>query len=159
MYWFLKCLRQYADFHGRARRKEYWYFTLFSCVFTIVLMFVLYFATWSITYSADLALWVAFIGTFIWALALVIPCLAVDVRRLHDTGRRGILLLYVIVPAVISSVTSPAAYVSTLALWLNILASIIALIASVVIFIFYCQNGEEGENQWGPDPKEVDEES
>lgn len=122
-------------------------------------MFVLYFATWSITYSADLALWVAFIGTFIWALALVIPCLAVDVRRLHDTGRRGILLLYAIVPAVISSVTSPAAYVSTLALWLNILASIIALIASVVIFIFYCQDGEEGENQWGPDPKEPLEEA
>ena len=159
MYWFLKCLRQYADFHGRARRKEYWYFTLFYLLFTIALSFILYVATWSITYSADLALWVACMGILIWSLACVIPSLAVAVRRLHDTGRRGWTMLYVIVPSVISSVTSPFAYVSTLALWLNILASIITLIASVVIFIFYCQDGEEGENQWGPDPKEPLEEA
>ena len=89
----------------------------------------------------------------------MIPSLAVAVRRLHDTGRRGWTMLYVIVPSVISSVTSPFAYVSTLALWLNILASIITMIAGITLVVFYCQDGEEGENQWGPDPKEVAEKS
>lgn len=159
MYWFLKCLRQYADFHGRARRKEYWYFTLFYLLFMIVLAFILYAATWSITYSADLALWVACMGILIWSLACVIPSLAVAVRRLHDTGRRGWTMLYVIVPSLISSGASPFAYVSTLALWLNILASIITMIAGITLVVFYCQDGEEGENQWGANPKEVAEES
>lgn len=159
MYWFLKCLRQYADFNGRARRKEYWYFTLFYLLFLIALSFILYVATWSITYSADLALWVACMGILIWSLACVIPSFAVAVRRLHDTGRRGWTMLYVIVPSVISSITSPFAYVSTLALWLNILASIITIIAGIALVVFYCQDGEDGENQWGADPKEPLEEA
>lgn len=89
----------------------------------------------------------------------MIPSFAVAVRRLHDTGRRGWTMLYVIVPSVISSITSPFAYVSTLALWLNILASIITIIAGIALVVFYCQDGEDGENQWGADPKEPLEEA
>ena len=43
MNWFVKCLRQYADFSGRARRTEYWMFTLFNFIFSFVLGFVLAF--------------------------------------------------------------------------------------------------------------------
>jgi uncharacterized membrane protein YhaH (DUF805 family) len=67
-------LRQYVDFAGRARRKEYWMFTLVSVI--ISLMFGI----------LDGALGTAIPG-LPYGLAVLLPGLAVGVRQLHDTGR------------------------------------------------------------------------
>lgn len=94
MNWYLKVLNQYADFNGRARRKEYWMFALFNIIVGFVLSFI------------D-----GVIGTFhyetgmgilggIYSLGVIIPGLAVCVRRLHDIGKSGWMMLIVLIPIV-----------------------------------------------------------
>ena len=80
MGWYLKVLRQYADFQGRARRKEYWTFFLINTIVTIALVNVH-------TGLADL-----------YTLATLVPATAVSVRRLHDTGRSGFQLFLGLIP-------------------------------------------------------------
>jgi uncharacterized membrane protein YhaH (DUF805 family) len=92
MHWYLEAFRKFADFHGRARRKEYWMFMLFNVLFIMVAAVV-----------DVLTGTVGAIGTFglvggVYGLAIVIPGLAVTVRRLHDTGRSGWWLLISFVP-------------------------------------------------------------
>ena len=86
--WFLKCLKNYTNFSGRARRKEYWFFRL--------TIFLLVIATSII--DAILGTEVIFTGLFV--LATLIPDLAVSIRRLHDTGRSGWWLLISCVPLI-----------------------------------------------------------
>jgi uncharacterized membrane protein YhaH (DUF805 family) len=76
MEWFTKVVKDYAVFSGRARRKEYWMYTLFYIIFAVALSIV------------DSILGMVVLGT-IYSLALLIPSIAVTVRRLHDTGRTG----------------------------------------------------------------------
>ncbi|GLF99404.1 hypothetical protein SYYSPA8_33925 [Streptomyces yaizuensis] len=89
MNWYLTVLKKYATFSGRARRKEYWMFTLFHIVALIALTIV------------DLILWSpnSFLF-FLYAIATFLPSLAVTVRRLHDTGRSGWWILLNLVPLV-----------------------------------------------------------
>jgi uncharacterized membrane protein YhaH (DUF805 family) len=89
MKWYLKVLKQYADFNGRARRKEYWMFTLFHVIFTYALIF-LGIALMEATNSM-----VFVFLYFIYILALLIPALAVSVRRMHDVGKSG---WYILIP-------------------------------------------------------------
>ena len=94
MNWYLKVLKQYADFSGRARRKEYWMFALFNMIFAIVAMIldnVLGIAMEGIGYGPLYGLYV---------LAMFIPGLAVGVRRLHDVGKSGWMFLIVLIPFV-----------------------------------------------------------
>ncbi|MEU3333943.1 DUF805 domain-containing protein [Streptomyces sp. NPDC002144] len=90
MSWFLEVLKKYAVFSGRARRKEYWMYTLFVGIIYVVLS-VLSVATKSSAFSILLVIF--------W-LAILLPSLGVGVRRLHDTGRSGWWLLFGIVPLV-----------------------------------------------------------
>ena len=94
MSWYLKVLKNYAGFSGRARRQEYWFFALFNFIIAAALIFV------------D-----ALIGTFnpqtgmgalsgLYSLAVFIPTFAVTVRRLHDTSRTGWWLLLVFLPLI-----------------------------------------------------------
>ena len=80
MNYYLKVLQNYATFSGRARRKEYWMFTLFSIIISAALGFV-----------GGLS------GTMvignIYSLAVLIPTIAVGVRRMHDVGKSGWFLL------------------------------------------------------------------
>ena len=92
MNWYLEVLRKYAVFHGRARRKEYWYYQLFSIIIIVVLM-VIDFRLGS--YSGRNGIGV-FQGTY--SLAVFIPSLAVCVRRLHDVDRSGWWLLINLIP-------------------------------------------------------------
>lgn len=87
MQWYLKALRQYVDFTGRARRTEYWMFALFNLIIAIVLGVV------------DHFLRTGFIN-MIYSLAVLLPGLAVGARRLHDTGRSGWWQLVAIIPLV-----------------------------------------------------------
>lgn len=121
MNWYLEVLKKYAVFNGRARRKEYWFFYLFYLIFFMVLAF-LDGMTGSFSETAGIGM---FTGIFI--LAMIIPGLAVSVRRLHDTDRSG---------------------------WW-ILISLIPLIGGIWFLVLMVLDGTSGQNQYGPDPKEV----
>ena len=80
MKYYLKVLQNYATFKGRASRSEYWYFVLFNVIFSIVLGFVSGIVDLPILYT-------------IYSLALLIPSIAVAVRRMHDVGKSGWFIL------------------------------------------------------------------
>ena len=121
MNWYLEVLKKYAVFSGRARRKEYWYFSLFNLLISIVLA-VIDGMTGTLIAEANIGL----LGG-IYALAILIPFLAVSVRRLHDTDRSGWWLLIALIP----------------------------LIGAIVIIVFWAQDSQPGENQYGSNPKDA----
>ncbi|MFD3262254.1 DUF805 domain-containing protein [Paenibacillus lentus] len=88
MEWYLKVLKNYVGFEGRARRTEYWMFVLFNFIASFVLGFIGGF----IGLDSILA--------YIYSLAVLLPSLAVGARRLHDTGRSGWMLLLALIPLV-----------------------------------------------------------
>ena len=122
MNWYIEVIKKYAVFSGRARRSEYWYFVLFHIIVSIVLA-IIDVATGSFSPDTGYGL---FSG--IYTLAVIIPSLAVSVRRLHDTARTGWWILIVFVP----------------------------LIGAIVLLVFMVLNGKPGQNQYGENPKEVD---
>jgi len=121
MNWYLKVLKQYADFGGRARRKEYWMFALFNVIFLIVAIIldnVFGLTVGELPYGAFY---------FLYAIAVFIPGLAVSVRRLHDVGKSGWMILLMLIP----------------------------LIGAIWIFVLTVIDSNPGENKYGPNPKEV----
>lgn len=94
MNWYLEVLKKYADFGGRARRKEYWMFTLFNVLFSFVLGILDGFLG---TVSRDAG--IGLLGG-LYTLAVLLPSLGVSVRRLHDTDHSGWWLLIALVPCV-----------------------------------------------------------
>ncbi len=87
MNWYLTVLKKYAVFEGRARRTEYWMYTLFTIIAFIVCAIV------------DFTLFGApAVFYYLYALATLLPGLGVTVRRLHDTGRTGWWILLAFVP-------------------------------------------------------------
>lgn len=112
MNWYLAVLKNYAGFSGRARRKEYWMFTLISFVISLVLSII------GGLIGADFL-------AYIYAIAIIIPSLAVGVRRLHDTGRSGWWLLIALIP----------------------------LVGAIVLIVFLASEGKPETNQHGVNPK------
>ena len=94
MKYFLYCLQHYADFNGRARRSEYWYFVLFNLIISFVIGFTFGVIAGLLDMPALANL------AYLWSLAMFIPGLAVSVRRLHDIGRSGWWLLLSLIPLV-----------------------------------------------------------
>ncbi|MEM8898682.1 MAG: DUF805 domain-containing protein [Bacteroidota bacterium] len=94
MEWYLKVIRQYADFSGRARRKEYWMFRLFDLMIGV--------GAGVTDYLLDSKMYLGIYGTvyLLYRLVLFIPSLAVAVRRLHDVGKGGWFLLVVFIPVI-----------------------------------------------------------
>lgn len=121
MNWYLKVLKQYADFSGRARRKEYWMFVLFNMIFSIVAMIldnILGLTAGELPYGVFYCLYV---------LAVLIPGLAVAVRRLHDVGTSGWMILIALIP----------------------------IAGAIWLLVFMVSDSNSGENEYGPNPKEV----
>jgi uncharacterized membrane protein YhaH (DUF805 family) len=87
MKWYLQVLRKYALFNGRARRKEYWMFFLFNTVILIILQ-ILDIVNGKFVFGSDYGLFYT-----IYGLAIFIPYLAVSIRRMHDSGESGWVLL------------------------------------------------------------------
>src|SRR5262249_53533926 len=84
MHWYTDViLKKYADFEGRARRKEYWMFFVFNLIASAVL-YAIVFAIYASTKS-----FVAFALPVIYSLAIIVPSLALIVRRLHDQAKSG----------------------------------------------------------------------
>ena len=121
MNWYLKVLKQYADFSGRARRKEYWMFALFNFIFLIVALILDNILG---TTAGELPYGVFY---FLYALVVLIPGLAVAVRRLHDVGKSGWMILIALIP----------------------------IIGAIWLLVLMVTDGNPGENQYGPNPKEV----
>ena len=94
MEWYLKVLRQYADFNGRARRKEYWMFFLFNAIIVAILSLIDRFTG---TYSLE---WGSGLLSGLYSIAVLIPGLAVAARRLHDVGKSGWMLLIAFIPII-----------------------------------------------------------
>ena len=117
--WYLTVLKKYADFSGRARRMEYWMFSLISLL--IMLGLVIVDAMLGFEVGED----EIGILSAIYVLAVLIPSLAVSVRRLHDTDRSGWWVLIGIVP----------------------------FIGDIVLLIFFVLDGTPGDNRFGPNPK------
>lgn len=87
MEWYLKCLRQYTDFSGRARRKEYWVFTLINAIIAAVLVVI------------DLERGSQVLQS-VYSLLVFLPSLAVGVRRMHDIGKSGWWMLISLIPLI-----------------------------------------------------------
>ena len=83
MNWYLKVLKQYADFNGRARRKEYWMFFLFNMIINYGIIGI----------GAALNMPELSIVSTIYSLAVLLPAIAVGVRRMHDVGKSGWFIL------------------------------------------------------------------
>jgi uncharacterized membrane protein YhaH (DUF805 family) len=120
MDWYLHVLRSYAEFDGRAHRREYWMFVLFNVLFMIgagifdnVLGLTIGGARYGVVYT-------------MYGLFVFVPGLAVTVRRLHDSGKSGWMVLIVVIPVVG-------------AIWLLLLLA---------------KQGDSEANQYGPRPKE-----
>lgn len=132
MNWYVKALKQYVDFSGRARRREYWMFVLVNVVIVLVLSLIdtlLGTGGWraasgggSISASGNLGLL-----SGLYSLAVLLPSIAVAVRRLHDTDRSGWWFLLGFIP----------------------------IIGGIVLLVFYVLEGTRGPNRFGPDPKAV----
>jgi uncharacterized membrane protein YhaH (DUF805 family) len=118
MSWYLLALKKYAVFSGRSRRKEYWFFVLFSIIISIVLGVI------DAMIGTQTATGVGILSA-IYMLALLIPSIALSVRRLHDINRTGWWVLIGFIP----------------------------LIGTIVLIIFALLPGTPGNNDYGADPK------
>lgn len=111
MDYFIGALKQYADFKGRARRKEYWMFILIYMLIYIGLAVV------------DSVIGTAIL-TLIYSLIMLVPCISIAARRLHDTGRTG---------------------------WWQLI-SLIPIIGAIVLIVFLVQDSHDA-NDYGDNPK------
>lgn len=122
----------YANFSGRARRREYWMFTLINGLISLALYLPAMFlgfdpastATGEASTSVNPLVYI-FLGLYVlYSLAMLVPSLAVLVRRLHDTGKSGWWVLIGFIP-----------------------------LASLVLLVFTIMDSQPGANKWGPNPK------
>ena len=169
MEWMLLPLKRYAEFSGRSRRMEFWMFTLgvflLYLVFMVVAMVIGLGAMGMATSgSGGLAAggMMGFLGSMgilaivfvvIW-LGLIVPTLAVQVRRLHDTDRSGWWVMIYWGPVLLSWVLSvgAAANGSTGVSAIGGIVSLLGLIGAIVLLVFWCLPGTTGPNRYGPDP-------
>jgi uncharacterized membrane protein YhaH (DUF805 family) len=139
------CFDKYVEDRGRARRSEYWYFVLLNVLVMLALIVVcgIFFglayliAPTEMRYDDTISGTVLIIGGILYILyflATVLPYLAVTVRRLHDLNASGCYLLLFFLVSLIPYI------------------GLIAAIAQIVIF---AQPGTEGENKYGPDPRQM----
>ena len=160
MDWMLMPLRRYAEFSGRSRRKEYWSFALFIFLMYIVfgvLMTVLGAGAFmsmgagSGGGAAALGGGVMIIGGLfaIFGLAIIVPSIAVAIRRLHDTARSGWLILAPLAGYPIQIIGATMNSMS-----IAVLGSIISLGLAVMLLVFYFMDGTSGPNKFGSDPKD-----
>ena len=121
MNWYLEVLKKYAVFSGRARRKEYWFFVLFNIIIALALTFI-DFSTGLYDVESEVGLL-----SGLYSLAVLVPSIAVTIRRLHDTDRTGWWFLIAFVP----------------------------IIGVIVLLVFTVFDSMPGDNQYGPNPKDA----
>lgn len=120
MNYYIDVLKKYAVFSGRATRKEFWMFVLFNFIVSILVGIIS-------SIIAPIIGMNTLILSFLYALAIIIPSIAVGVRRLHDTNHSG--------------------------WWMFI--SFIPVIGTIILLVFFVIDSQAGENRYGPNPKGV----
>jgi uncharacterized membrane protein YhaH (DUF805 family) len=129
MDWMLLPLKRYADFEGRSRRKEYWMFQLGIVIAMIALVALVAIVGGGLDGMAEGGGLFAGIGAVIFGLfilAILLPSLAVQVRRFHDQDKSG---------------------------WF-VLMNFIPYVGGLIVLVFMFLEGTPGPNRFGPDPKE-----
>lgn len=111
---YIACLKKYAVFTGRARRKEFWMFALWNFLFSIAVA------------SLDSIVSAGGVLSCSFALAMIVPGVAVFFRRLHDIGKSAYWVFIALIP----------------------------LVGGVILLCFMVRKGDVGENAYGPDPKD-----
>ena len=124
MNWYLTVLRNYAVFSGRARRKEYWMFALFNIIFLIVAVIIDNILGTKFEMNG-ITLPYGYVYT-LYTLSILVPGLAVMVRRLHDVGRSGWFFFIAFIP----------------------------LAGPIWLLVVLCTDSDRGVNNYGPNPKE-----
>lgn len=130
MNWYLKVLKEYANFKGRARRSEYWYFCLVNVLVSFGFMALDNVLGFNFSYEMPgqglqtLPYGYLYIA---YAFVVLIPSLAVAVRRLHDIGKSGWTYLWALIP----------------------------LLGAIYVIVLLAKDSMPGENQYGPNPKEI----
>jgi uncharacterized membrane protein YhaH (DUF805 family) len=132
VYWVLQVFKKYADFSGRARRREYWWFALFQWAVSLLLTLIGGFSLWDILLAlvTGQTYMLAYMGAWftiliIFYLGTIVPSLAVGARRLHDTNRNGAYLLFPLIP----------------------------LVGTILLIVYLAQDSDPGNNRYGPNPK------
>ena len=164
MEWMLLPLKRYAEFSGRSRRKEYWMWFLFVIIVFIVLSLIdsalglggrttadSTSGPGSVGYSAGVR---GGILTGLFSLAILIPNIAVAVRRLHDTNRSGWWILMPALPYILGFILTMVGAMSAsvpLAMAGGGLI-IVGAICAIVVLVWYCLPGTKGPNDYGDDP-------
>lgn len=164
MNWFIKCFRQYADFSGRARRKEYWWFVLINYLISLVLVIrwlaptikIIIDSTNSDTVDEWSLIASFFSSPFLWIFMLyntaaIVPNIAVTVRRLHDIGRSGYWYFLFLGGWLLSSLAQ--LYLDTIPA-IGIALGVGSLAIAIVCLVWMFTNSQPGENKWGSNPKE-----
>ena len=147
------CFKKYATFSGRARRSEFWWFSVLNWLLSIASYAVVWWKMAKIdeiqgqvaevmfdeekmaaltaqadSFDTTFYLLMAIIGVI--GLLLLLPSLAVAVRRLHDTGKSGWLLLAMIIP-------------------------IVNIVIGIMRLIYYLKDSDRNPNKYGPSPKYI----
>jgi len=149
-------IKKYANFHGRARRSEYWWFYLAYYIISLLAVVIMFcfidfkeyleFSINSSAYDVDESVemlkkiflynpgyWLS----IIISLGFFIPNMAVTVRRLHDIGKSGTLLLYFLFGLI------------------PLLGAIFVLVYGIILLVWMCTDGHKEPNKWGPSPKYI----
>ncbi|MBA3879340.1 MAG: DUF805 domain-containing protein [Sphingobium sp.] len=132
MEWMILPLKRYADFQGRSRRLEYWMFTLGGTILALLLVVPFFvFTDFGGNRGGDPGagsiILLAVLSAFY--ISIIIPSLAVQVRRFHDQDKSGWFILLGFIP----------------------------YIGGLILLVFMCLEGTHGPNRFGPDPKRPDE--
>ncbi|QKE72042.1 DUF805 domain-containing protein [Arthrobacter citreus] len=152
MSWYIKVLKNSFNFSGRARRKEYWRFTLTNTLINFLITGVL---------VSTKASFVVNIMAIIYNVLMFIPSLSVSIRRLHDIGKNGWWLLISVLPFlwVLPLFLLPIAQVFEINLQyqlvglVGIFVFLLTIICFIVMITFFCIDSQKGENQYGANPK------
>ena len=141
MEWMLMPLRRYAEFSGRSRRKEYWMFALLNVIVMFVILALIFAGGFSISAmqggsppeAPGVLFWLGAGLMAIYFLAVIVPSIAVIVRRLHDRDMSGWWYLGFILLSMIP---------------------VIGFLASIAMLVIFCLPGTPGPNRFGADPKD-----
>jgi uncharacterized membrane protein YhaH (DUF805 family) len=158
MHWMLMPYRRYADFSGRSRRMEFWMFQLFSVLVSVVL-YGLILAGGGLDFfmaaaaagdgsatGAELGdvsfgplFWVGCVLLVVWALASIIPSLALTVRRLHDRDMTGWYLVGFVAAVIVLS-------------FIPVIGAVVTLALEIAWIVVMALPGTPGPNKYGEDP-------
>jgi uncharacterized membrane protein YhaH (DUF805 family) len=175
MHWMMMPLRRYADFSGRSRRMEFWMWQLFKFLVSCVLWILFIAMFGSALFSGDPGQMVAAMGSIVlvwgilmlFALAILVPDIAVAVRRLHDINRTGWWILAPVAPYLVGWMALGASLGSSMAGGgkdpaaafagpggiVFLVAMLVAVALAITLLVFYFLEGTRGPNKYGPDPK------